>query len=729
MANRLCYFWGLAFTLIGALSCEKIASIEKKTLVPVTTPPTCGELLSTTGFGLRIANLIAADTKLDVCVRKAGGQYPASPLLKSGATGCPDGVGYAQYTMPLKIDAGTYEVKLVPAGSGCDTDGPTATSIVVDGKQSISLIAYGPSLAGANIVALRDSTSTGPSVHMRFFHAENGQGPVDVGTESTLVPNTIGFPIFDNVDIGQIAAKNVNPFPVDDLGYMVYSNSGNGPGIIRTAARPTGGTSTFLTLGAYIQVSHHYDLFLIGNAGDTQNYKPRLWSCDEGVAEENGVFALCGDPRDVQISIFNPNLTDLFTDYIGQRKDAAIKAIADSNANILCVPELYSSDIQSQLGQAIAAKGTNAAVIFSDTYTPLSTSDLTDRDGNPVTWPNVACDDTLALALANLRDCLVQLPCMRPGGGAGGDASAAKHYFSVDGSGAIGCVGGTGGNKGCADQAGFFLMLNSHAADQCLMCGIAHLSSGQSVEDMYTACTTPTGNKPHYVYGGNTGLALITTYPLATGESPEVTALPASNWNRSALRVPLVLDNDATVDVWCTNVRAPNDDVFIQNGGPYYGDAQPAQSFDANTAEEELQIQRLIKAVNQRAQTSDRRAIVLALTYASPNIVDPSTGAGLVSGWVTDNYALFEQEKTWQVLVAPSWTPSCTWCSDNPLNSGVNRAVVHMFGVGISASEVSATLKTFKDQTLELQSYDTSTHFQSPVSQYYGLQSTVRVTQ
>ena len=145
--------------------------------------------------------------------------------------------------------------------------------------------------------------------------------------------------------------------------------------------------------------------------------------------------------------------------------------------------------------------------------------------------------------------------------------------------------------------------------------------------------------------------------------------------------------------------------------------------------EQRLQIQRLINIVNQQAQNSGRRAIVLALTYASPNIVDPVTNAELVSGLATDNYALFQQEVTWQELVAPSWTPSCTWCSDNPLNSGVNRAVVHMFGVGISASEVSATLKTFKDQTLELQSYDTSTHFQSPVSQYYGLQSTVRVTQ
>jgi hypothetical protein len=734
VANRLWYFWGLAFTLIGALSCEKIASIEKKTLVPVKTPPTCSELLSTTDFGLRIANLITTDTKLDVCVRPAGGQFPSTPLLKSGATGCPDGVGYAEYTMPLKIDAGTYDFKLVPAASAsCAVDGPTASSVTVAGNQSVSLIAYGTSNTDAGVAALNDTTNTGPSVYMRLFHAENGQGAVDVGTDSSsaATPNTIGISIFDNVEFGHIAAKNNNYFAVDELGYMKYPNSGNDPGIIKTAVRATGTVSTFLKVSAYLKTSHHYDLFLIGNAGDTQTYKPKLWSCDEGVADTSGLFSQCGDPRDVQISIFHPNLTDLFTDYISQRADPARDSIVGSSADVLCVPELYSPALRDKLKTALASKASTTSLILSDDYVPLATSDLTDRDGNAVTWSDRACEDTVApyaTALANLRDCLVTLPCI-DAVGAGGDASTVKHYFNVDGSAAIGCVGGKiAGSRGCMDQAGMFILSQTHAADQCFMCAITHLSSGESIEDMYTACTAPSGNRPHFVYGGSTGLALISRVGVVSDEPPEVTVLPASNWNRAALRVPLRLDNNAVVDVWCTNVRAPNNDPFILNGGPYYGDAPAANPEPANTAEQRLQIQRLINIVNQQAQNSGRRAIVLALTYASPNIVDPVTNAELVTGLATDNYALFQQEVTWQELVAPSWTPSCTWCSDNPLNSGVNQAIVHMFGVGIGASAVSATSTTFKGQDLQLHTYDDK-NIQAPVSQYYGLQSTVRVTQ
>ncbi len=53
------------------------------------------------------------------------------------------------------------------------------------------------------------------------------------------------------------------------------------------------------------------------------------------------------------------------------------------------------------------------------------------------------------------------------------------------------------------------------------MCAIAHLSSGESIEDMYSKCTSSNQSKPHFVYDGSTGLALLisSSLTLAPGES------------------------------------------------------------------------------------------------------------------------------------------------------------------------------------------------------------------
>jgi len=267
------------------------------------------------------------------------------------------------------------------------------------------------------------------------------------------------------------------------------------------------------------------------------------------------------------------------------------------------------------------------------------------------------------------------------------------------------------------------------------MCAIAHLSSGESIEEMYSKCTTTNGRKPHYVYDGATGIAVLTKLPIATNaDGPEVVLLPASTWNRAALRVPLVLPNNAIIDFWCASVRAPNSEVFLPNGGPYYGvaDGGGENSKAGNAAEENLQIARLIAAVNGRVDSSQRRAIVAALTYASPSIID-SQGTQLITELLPENFALFQQAN-WSELVPANYTPLCTYCGDNPLNGGSSdkQWMEHLFGIGIgndSATDTQRTFTSIQDLALVLYNSTDGLSIPVPVSQYYGLQSTVRVTQ
>jgi hypothetical protein len=265
------------------------------------------------------------------------------------------------------------------------------------------------------------------------------------------------------------------------------------------------------------------------------------------------------------------------------------------------------------------------------------------------------------------------------------------------------------------------------------------MSSGEAIEDAYTKCTSTNQGLPHFVYGGSTGLILLTTsdVTLAPGETPEVVILPSSTWKRAAMRVPLQLSNGAIVDVWCASVRAPNAEEFLPNGGPYYGfdpttgQPNPAGLGSAevcNTAEEKLQISRLLSAVNNRATGSNRRAVVAALTYTSPQIGDATNPT--ITGLEPENFALFINPP-WGELTAANYVPQCTYCADNPLNGGSDyQWSEHLFGIGIGADAVPNTSITYTDKVIELTLYATTdgTTTLAPVSQYYGIKSTVRVT-
>ncbi len=743
MTNRLCVFWGLTLTLIGASSCEKVAGIEKKELVAAggSGPNSVAcSAVSSDGVGIRVANMIPGDTKVDLCVRPAGGQFPSQPMLMSGGANCPSGVGYTQYSVPLKVSPGTYDVKLVPSGSDCGVAGITASGVVVRELPtnlktiSTTVVAAGSDFASADAtaVALSDTTTTGTNVYIRFFNALNGAGPVNVGLlNSNTTPPIVSPTVFSDVPFGHISSPTTTGLSVDDFGYMLYGASTTGvAGLAFGGAIDQSSNQAVVQSFVSLKNSHHYTLFLIGSVGTSSTHPPKFWSCDESQTVGNGYFATCGAPVAVSMGVFQPNLTDIFTDYIDERMGAALTAIAGSKTQVLCLPELYSPAVRSQLSAAAA----NSTIYFSDSATASPLTDLTDQTGATPVYKDPACSGDYQLALLNVEKCLTDptktKDCI---GQRTTDPSDTKHYFLFRGSQAIGCAA-----KYCQTEFSAFVFAQTHEADACMMCLVAHLSSDEAIEDAYTRCTTSNNAKPHFVFDGSTGLAVLTTsdVTLAAGDAPEVVDLPSSTWKRAALRVPLkIADNGTVIDFWCASIRAANGESFMPNGGPYYGlgaNGQPnpagiSSSEVCNAAEERLQISRLISAVNAHAASSNRRAVIAALTYTSPQIGQESNPT--IAGSHTENFALFSAAP-WAELTAPGYAPQCTFCGDNPLNDPTsNEWTQHLFAVGFAPEDVDDTTITFKDKSVTLTLYGTTDPVQTPVSQYYGLQSTVRVTQ
>ena len=588
---------------------------------------------------------------LDVCIRPSKGSFPKSPLLARAGQSCPSGVSYSQYTIPFAVESGTYDVMAVPWGHDCSDDLAIAENVTIASGDSTTVVVSGLALTKTDttITALKDANDPGTNVYLRFFNALNGTTIVQAGLAgSPFLPATIYDVEFPEVSFGSIAAaSNTGTFEIDDRGYLVYQTAIN-PGALFLGAGAIGTTDAIAVTSVVLATSQHITLFFEGLTSDSP-YPPKLWSCDEGATNQT-YFARCGDPRELSIGIFNPNLTDLFTDYINVRTQAALDAIASATADVLCTTELYSPALRSTLRDKVAADS-GATILFSDDAAIAADSNLNTQSNVAPNWPKTACADDDAnpiydaTNLAKLRDCLASLPCIQEVG-ANSDASAPSHHFVVDGSAAVGCVSGLGGDVGCGEQLQPFIQSATHDSDICYMCAITHLSSGESVEDMYQACTAQGGDAHYvyYVYGGSTGLAILMqpSVSLAPGESPEVVLLPASNWNRAAFRVPIKLQNNAIVDFWCTNVRPPNKEVFIKNSGPYFGAAPAGDSYDGNAAEENLQIARMIAAINDRSQKSHRRAIIAALTYASPAISD-AQGNAVVSALAPENFKLISR--------------------------------------------------------------------------------------
>lgn len=712
--------WASLLALAAPLAgCQRLAGIDHKRLsapaVQDTENATDCPLFGSGAARLRLADAIPGSEVLDLCVRPSGGRYPERPRFESAGESCGSGISYRDYTVGLGMDVGKFDFKLVRSGGACSDAGIEVTGVSLDEDESLTLLAYGPSVEEGALSTFEDAPPQSLDIPVRFVHSLNGVGKLDAGiARDQTIPTELVAKLFGGVEFGHVAARsqgdtNLSIDDIDDRGYIHYGGGTTQPGALLLGISQSSDPGAVLAAQRLdLVVGHAYTAFALGDLDSTR--PPQIWVCDEN--ESNGVFLSCGSPVAIQVEAFNSNLTDLFTDYIQERTDPAISAILKEPTDVLCVTEMFPPTVTAKL------KNASSDIFkyrkFSDDVPAEATfGDLTDQRGNLPEYPPVACPDDLGTEMDGFLSCIESLDCVAP------DSSSGEHHFLGTGIEASSCI------FQCTSEGYPLLARGTAEAYQCYMCAIAHLSGYESVEATRTACTESSDHPDHMTFGGRTGLAVLSRYPLG---DPELLLLPSTNWQRAAMRVPVTLPNGAVMDFWCGQLRYPNTEDYLPYGGPY---GMGLLKGEGSAEEQRLEIERLIDQVDLQADESGSATVVALGTYCGPEVLSDDGNDILVAGLLPQNYQLMSGH--WPELLAHDYETACTYCdqSSNPLNSGgVDSRFwsTHLFGRNIDEKSVLSTERTFMDPVVTIK-MPGQEPFDAPASQNFGLRSSVRVTQ
>ncbi len=710
----------LAVPLSG---CGPLLGIEEKHLTNEVAQTDC-PLVTGALPAVRVMNAIPDSTALDLCHKLASKSSYGKAWFAANSKNCGVGVAYTQFTRDLAIEAGTYDFKLVPAGSGCDADGVAIAGVVVKADSSISLMAYGKDLATAQISPLPNRTEPTNAQPVRFVHALNNAGQLKAGLVSTLASNTLGTPLFVNVEYGRASPKSSGALSgtyddVDEFGYNIQG----GPEIpqfdLQFGVQLVTSSTVMLAAPVPVTHGHSYTVFVLGTNGVSQP-RPKIWSCDEN--GYTGLFLTCGNPYKLSVEVFDPNIADAFTPSVGERKGPAIEAILSEGADLLCATELYDPTVVERL------RNDNSPVfryrLFSDDIPPERILPLTATPtGTTPVDPAVACPgEEFSSGLASWLECVKNTPgCTRAD-----PANAGETVLTAPGEMAVGCMFSCGSTGPALAMIAEIQAGGRREAGSCYWCAVTHLASYESFESTLRQCTTevPEAERSHLAFGGSAGLAVFSR-EAELGEA-ELVQLPSSGWQRAAMRVPVTLKNGAVFDYWCTSVRFPNTEDALSYAG-HYG----AWGTSGSAEEQAFELATAVEVIEKRAQESGVPAIVGVVAHAGPEYLDGATGAPHVHAFAPEIFSIMG---AWPELVASDYTPACTFCGDNetnPLNAYGEQYRIwttHLFGIGVLPSAVESTKRTFMDATVAMTDANGNS-FSAPVSQHFGLRSVIKMTQ
>jgi hypothetical protein len=262
-------------------------------------------------------------------------------------------------------------------------------------------------------------------------------------------------------------------------------------------------------------------------------------------------------------------------------------------------------------------------------------------------------------------------------------------------------------------------LVSSADTQRCALCLFANYNSYEPMESIRARCggqvTGGTG------FRGQSGVLLLSKFPI--GKDASFRVLPFVNvWRTTILRAPITLPNGAQLDVYCTTAASVLDDCTLSRWiGPYGKPATDCVS--ASRREQLLHFKNITDFVRQESVRTRRKAIVSGDFYAGP------AGAGL-AGLNEDNFATLTQE--FSLGIADNFTPQCTFCSDNPIqtppgNPPVGQSTWTRFNflVNIAKSDVLANDTLLKAPLVKANPGNGASAI--PLSQYYGFRSLVRL--
>ena len=385
-----------------------------------------------------------------------------------------------------------------------------------------------------------------------------------------------------------------------------------------------------------------------------------------GCGSTSGGTGGSGGSSEVTIETFNLALAGAFIPYEQQRRELLPTAIADSDADILCLQEVWTQADKELIRDAAAANFPNSVIFTDDLNTELN--DATDQNGNVPPEPmTVPCPEGSAQDDMNaVIDCVAaKCNTIAPDDENGQTTSIA---CAIDN-----CV---------ALVAGLFGEPRCYA---CLATQLPTSTFGQ------IRSTCPTVVNQVLAFEGQNGVMILSRYPL----KDEANWVIPGTWNqRVIVSATAELPGGKELDIYCNHLTPKFDSLAFPYTGQYGNGETDAAGWEA---EQLLQAQKLINRVE--TISGETPAAILG---------DLNTGHAFPPDIAAEAEPTLDLLET---VFVPAYTadyaPECTFCTSNPVGDAgpddVSVWIDHILLYNLPAESVIATKRTFDENVVPVQ--------------------------
>jgi len=385
----------------------------------------------------------------------------------------------------------------------------------------------------------------------------------------------------------------------------------------------------------------------------------------------------------VTVETFNVALAGAFIPFEAERRPYIAEAIAASDADILCLQEVWDQTDKVAIRDAAAEAFPHSAFFEDSLDTPID--DATNQDGQVPPAPAEApcAEEPLTGQMNALVDCLRDNCSTIPDSEDGQTTSEA-------------CAA-----ESCQAEA-VPLLFGDPKAQRCYACVTTQLPT-ETFGDMRSRC--PTVVNQDLAFQGQNGVMVLSRHPLKDVEN---WVIPGT-WNRrTILRATAELTNGAELDVYCNHLTPIFSSVFFPYTGQYVGWQE----------EQELQAEKLINYVTETS--ADRQSVILG---------DLNAGHAY-----PEEEIVAEGEATLDLLelaFVPAYTadyaPLCTFCSTNPVTNPdadpdeVSSWIDHILLGSLSSDSVRSTERVYDEDVVPVGDQTV------PLSDHFGIRSVITV--
>jgi endonuclease/exonuclease/phosphatase family metal-dependent hydrolase len=396
------------------------------------------------------------------------------------------------------------------------------------------------------------------------------------------------------------------------------------------------------------------------------------------------------EPVDVTVDTFNVALAGAFIPFEAARRPYIVDAIAASDADILCLQEVWDQTDKVAIRDAAAEAYPHSAFFEDDLDTPVN--DATDQQGVVPPLPTEApcAGEPLTSLMNDAIDCLRDNCSTIPDSDEGQTTSEA-------------CA-----SSACAGAVAPLLLGTTPGAQRCYACIITQLPT-ETFGDMRSRC--PTVVNQDLAFQGQNGVMILSRHPLENDNTEEL-VIPGT-WNRrTILRATAELTNGAELDVYCNHLTPIFTGLFFPYTGQYGGWQE----------EQELQAEKLINYVTETS--GDRAAVILGDLNAGHAFPEQDIVA-------EGEETLVLLESAYEPAYTAAYTPLCTFCSTNPVTNPGNDPdetsgwIDHILLDNLPSDSVVSTERVFDEDVVPVGPADDQ--MMVPLSDHFGMRSVITV--